>query len=324
MAATVKEHLDGAVFGRAIHVGSAAWADAIPVAEYRSAMIVPADKGVPTAAREYRRRRADPDLVRRYPAIGDYRRTVGLVGASRIGRRVLELPQPFDRGCSSAIRSSPSTRRRRPAPGARPTGLAELFAVGDLVSPYARRPRWRAGWWMPACRPGCRTAPRCSTRHTAHGTRHTAHGTRHTAHGTRHTAHGALADRDALAVELRTGPIRAVLGVTEPEITDAAPSLRDLPDVVLTPHIAESLGGELTRLGTTAVDEVLRGPQGCPSSTRWSRTRCPYRPDPRPVGAPVHAPQRVRCRRSGGPAARAGPCVRRPTRTSSHKEIDTS
>ncbi|MEV0905437.1 NAD(P)-dependent oxidoreductase [Streptomyces hokutonensis] len=97
---------------------------------------------------------------------------------------------------------------------------------------------------MPACRPGCRTAPRCPTRHTAHGTRHTARGT--------------LADRDALAVELRTGPIRAVLDVTEPEIADAAPSLRDLPDVVLTPHIAarsaESTRGWAPRRG--------RGPAG--------------------------------------------------------------
>ena len=49
------------------------------------------------------------------------------------------------------------------------------------------------------------------------------------------TARGALADRDALAVEPRTGP-----------------------NAVLTPHIAGSRGGELARLGAAAVDEVLR------------------------------------------------------------------
>ncbi|MEV0905436.1 hypothetical protein [Streptomyces hokutonensis] len=125
MAAKAKEHLDGAVLGRAIHVGSAAQADAIPVAEYKPAMIVPADKGVPTAVREYRRRRADPDLVRRYPAICDYRRTVGPVGVSRIVRQVLELPQPFD---LEALLGDPFVTADEAAPS-RP------------VSPYARRPR---------------------------------------------------------------------------------------------------------------------------------------------------------------------------------------
>ena len=55
-------------------------------------MNVPTDKSVPTAAREYRRRRPEPDLVRVYPAIGDNRRTADLVSASRIVRRGLELP----------------------------------------------------------------------------------------------------------------------------------------------------------------------------------------------------------------------------------------
>lgn len=92
VAGTVKEHLDCAARERGILAGSAAWADAIPVAASTPAM--QADKGVPAAARESRRRHADPDLVHRYPAtaIGDYRRTADLVGASRIGRRVLELP----------------------------------------------------------------------------------------------------------------------------------------------------------------------------------------------------------------------------------------
>lgn len=89
-AGTVKEHPDRAVQERGIVAGSAAWADVIPVAEYTLA--TQADKGVPAEARESRRRRADSDLVRRQPAIGDCRRPADLVGASRIGRRVLELP----------------------------------------------------------------------------------------------------------------------------------------------------------------------------------------------------------------------------------------
>ncbi|MDV7224099.1 hydroxyacid dehydrogenase, partial [Streptomyces prunicolor] len=57
----VDEHLDGAAFERGIQVGSAARAVAIPVAECTSAMILPATKGVPTAAREDQQwRRAAP------------------------------------------------------------------------------------------------------------------------------------------------------------------------------------------------------------------------------------------------------------------------
>jgi len=102
-------------------------------------MIVPTDKGVPTAAREYRRRRPEPDLVRVYPAIGDNRRTADLVSASRIGRRGLELPQPFD---LEVLLGDPCvTVDEAAAPGVRRVGLAESFTVGDLVPPYVRRPR---------------------------------------------------------------------------------------------------------------------------------------------------------------------------------------
>jgi phosphoglycerate dehydrogenase-like enzyme len=92
----VDEHLDGAAFERGIQVGSAARAVAIPVAECTPAMILPATKGVPTAAREdHQWRRADPNPVRWHPAIADHRRTVGPVGASRTGRRVQDPPRPL-------------------------------------------------------------------------------------------------------------------------------------------------------------------------------------------------------------------------------------
>ncbi|MFD4503566.1 hydroxyacid dehydrogenase [Streptomyces sp. NPDC058457] len=238
-AGTVKEHLDRAVFERGIMVGSAAWANAIPVAEYTLAMILLANKGVPAAAREYRRRRADPDLTRRYPAIGNYRRTVGLVGASRIGRRVLELLQPFD---LEVLLSDPFvTADEATALGARPAGLPELFAACDLVSlhaPSVEATRGMVDARLLASMPDGATLL--------------------------NTARGALVDQDALTAELRTGRIRAVLDVTEPEITDAASPLWDLPNVVLTPHIAGSLGGELARLGAAAVDEVLRVAAGLP------------------------------------------------------------
>ncbi|MEV0186273.1 hydroxyacid dehydrogenase [Streptomyces sp. NPDC050625] len=238
-AGTVKEHLDRAVFERGIAVGSAAWANAIPVAEYTLAMILLANKGVPTAVREYRERRADLDLARRYAVIGNYRRRVGLVGASQIGRRVLELLRPFD---LEVLLTDPFvTVDEAAALGTRLVGLPELFATSDLVSlhvPSVEATRGMVDARLLASMPDGATLL--------------------------NTARGALVDQDALTAQLRTGRIRAVLDVTEPEVTDAASPLWDLPNVVLTPHIAGSLGGELARLGAAAVAEVLRVAAGLP------------------------------------------------------------
>jgi phosphoglycerate dehydrogenase-like enzyme len=70
------------------------------------------------------------------------------------------------------------------------------------------------------------------------------------------TSRGALVDPDALTDELRSRRLNAVLDVTEPEPLPAGDPLYNLPNVVLTPHIAGSLGNELERLGRTVVEEL--------------------------------------------------------------------
>ncbi len=93
-AGTVKWQVTDAVWERDIVVTSAAAANAVPVAEYTVAMVLLANKGVllfrewlrdPTAAVPL-----DPSTV------GNYRRRVGLVGASLVGRHVIELLAPYD------------------------------------------------------------------------------------------------------------------------------------------------------------------------------------------------------------------------------------
>src|SRR3954447_22204352 len=95
-AGGVKGHVTDACWERGILVSTAADANAVPVAEYTLAMILLANKGVHRAAREYARRRGAMDLVAELPGVGNYRRTVGIVGASRIGRCVIALLGPFD------------------------------------------------------------------------------------------------------------------------------------------------------------------------------------------------------------------------------------
>ncbi|RCG22856.1 hydroxyacid dehydrogenase [Sphaerisporangium album] len=238
-AGTVKHHVGPAVFARGVPVSSAVEANAVPVAEYTVAMILLAGKAVPALVREYRARRGPIDLIGEYPGIGNHGRTVGLVGASRIGRRVVELLRPFD---LEVLVSDPYLDEAGAAAlGVRKAGLDELFAACDIVSLHA--PATEA------------TRGMVTARHLA---------SMRDGATLINTARGSLVDQDALVAELVTGRVSAVLDVTEPEITPPDSPLWDLPNVVLTPHIAGSLGNELVRMGSQALDEVFRALAGEP------------------------------------------------------------
>jgi phosphoglycerate dehydrogenase-like enzyme len=238
-AGSVKGHVTAACWERGIVVSTAASANALPVAEYTLAAILFAAKGVRQAERAYRSRRAVVDLVAEYPWIGTYHRTVGIVGASRIGRRVLELLRPFDLVLSiyDPYLSAPEAA----ALGARLVGLDELLAGCDVVSLHA------------PLLPG--------TRHLVDA----AGLARMPDHATLiNTARGGLVDQEALVAELVAGRINAVIDVTEPEVLPPDSPLFDLPNVMLTPHMAGAQGNELHRLGAAAVDEVRRYVAGVP------------------------------------------------------------
>ena len=78
------------------------------------------------------------------------------------------------------------------------------------------------------------------------------------------TARGSLIDQPALEAELISGRLSAVLDVTTPDTLPATSPLYDLPNVLLTPHIAGALGGERERLGALVVAEIERFVRGQP------------------------------------------------------------
>jgi len=78
------------------------------------------------------------------------------------------------------------------------------------------------------------------------------------------TARGALVDHEALAEELVSGRIDAVIDTTEPEILPADSPLWGLPNLFLTPHIAGSQGAETRRMMDLALDELERFVSGLP------------------------------------------------------------
>lgn len=238
-AGSVKSYVTQACYDRGIVVSSAAAANALPVAEYTLATILLAGKRVLECAAAFRAARADVRPAELFPDMGNYRRTVGIVGASRIGRRVIELLQPFD---MDVMVYDPYVSVDEAALlGARQVDLDTLARSSDVVSIHAPNlPETRHLFdarRLALLPDGCNLI---------------------------NTARGALIDTDALVGELGTGRIHAVLDVTDPEPLPSESPLWDLPNVLLTPHVAGSLGNELERMVDSAVTEVERYAKGLP------------------------------------------------------------
>lgn len=233
-AGSVKMIVTEACWRRGILVSSAAAANAEPVAEFTLAAILFSGKRVVDIARAYQAEREPVDWHLRYPGLGNYRRTVGVVGASRIGRRVIELLRPF---ALDVLVSDPYLAQD--LPGARLVELPELLAASDIVTLHA-----------PALP---------ETRHLLDARRLA---TLRDGATLINTARSALVDQQALTAELVSGRLYAVLDHTDPEVLPAASPLYELPNVLVTPHIAGSLGGELPRMAHLALDELERHARG--------------------------------------------------------------
>ena len=158
---------------------------------------------------------------------------IGLVGASTVGRLVIERLASLD--VTVAVSDPYLDDHDAAALGVERMELDALCAWADVVSVHApelpstrhiigaaRLARMRDGAWLI------------------------------------NTARGSIVDTDALTRECVSGRLCAFIDTPDPEPLPAESPLYDLPNVVLTPHIAGSLGREVSRLGEVAVAEVRR------------------------------------------------------------------
>ncbi|WP_425576363.1 hydroxyacid dehydrogenase [Streptomyces glaucosporus] len=239
-AGSVRHHVGDAVFDRGLLVTTAADANAEPVAHYTLAAILWAFKKVPFLAADARGFRDDWSYRERHGEPSGRDRTVVLVGFSRVGRRVARLLTGL--------------------------GLARVLVVDPVADPGAIR---RAGAEHATLERALPEADVLSLHAPSlPGTRHMIGAAELAALPPGavlvNTARGALVDTAALERACAGRELYAILDVTDPEPLPASSPLYDLPNVVITPHVAGSLGAETRRMAAAALEELERYAAGLP------------------------------------------------------------
>ena len=238
MGGSVKGFVDEDVWRRGIKVTNAVEANAQPVAEFTIAAILMANKRTLALNRLYTQHRANKaPWTDEVPNAGNYKKAVGIIGASHVGRKVLELLKPYDyRVLLYDPFVSPLQARDMKA---NKVGLSELLSQSDVVSLHA---------------------PLLDDTKDMLGERELA--LLKDGATLINTARGSLIDEDALTNELTTGRLYAWLDTTEPEVLPPDSPLFELPNVFLTPHIAGSIGSEVQRLADQVISEIERFARG--------------------------------------------------------------
>jgi phosphoglycerate dehydrogenase-like enzyme len=237
-AGSVRAHVGQAVFDRGILVTTAADANAQPVARYTLAAILWAAKQVPFLAAGGQRHRDDWDDRQGRGELGGTP-TVVLVGFSRVGRRVARLLQLV--GINGVLVVDPFADPAAVADtGAELVTLQEALPRADVLSLHAPD--------LPTTRHMIGDAELATLPPGATLV---------------NTARGRLVDHAALEQACRAG-LYAILDVTDPEPLPLTSVLYELPNVMITPHVAGALGAETRLLTASALTELERYAAGLP------------------------------------------------------------
>jgi phosphoglycerate dehydrogenase-like enzyme len=240
---SVRYFVTEALWRRGVRLTTAQAMNAIPVAEYTVSALLLGLKRFWHYARVTRESRDFP--VER-PMPGALGTVVGLVSYGTIARLVREKLRGLDVGVVvyDPFLSDDEARRE----SVRKVGLDDLFAMADAVSLHTPHLPETAGMitgrHFELMKPGAFFL---------------------------NTARGEVVDESGMIAVLRRRPdLQVVLDVTSPEPPAPDSPLYSLPNVVVTPHIAGSVGHECQRMGHAMVDEFERFAAGQP--LRWEIT----------------------------------------------------
>jgi len=244
-AGSIRYFTPEAFWRRNITITSAYVANSIPVAEYAVGAILLSLKHFWRYAVLTRRSEGWGTPARKVP--GCFRSIVGLISLGMIARRTLELLQPYD--IRRMVYSSSLSQKEAAKMNFECATLDEIFRQADVVSLH--------------------TPDLPSTRGMING-RHFA--SMKEGATFLNTARGAVVNEPEMIEVLRQRPdLTAVLDVTHPEPPESNSPLLTLPNVVLTPHIAGSMGPECNRLGHYMLEEFQRYLAGEPLKWQISR-----------------------------------------------------
>ena len=233
MGSSVKRFVSDAFWARGVHLTSAGIALARSVAETTLGLMLVGQKRIWPLGQLVRDGGwRDSPVWDRWFSQELFRKQVGIIGASNVGRYVIELLQPYD---ATILLYDPFVTAEEAAElGVIKLELDELLERADVVSLHA-----------PA-------NPQTHHMLDAGGLARMKDDAL-----VINTARGSLIDEQALIAELSKGRFFAFLDVTDPEPPAADSPLRTLPNVVVTPHIAGCIEN-CNQLGELAVDELRR------------------------------------------------------------------
>lgn len=214
-----------------VAASTSGYANSIPVAEFTLALIILSGKQALASATRYQHLQDRYDGPPPERQGGNYQRTIGIVGASRVGRLLIErLHLSTFRILVHDPYLDPDQAKSL---GVEAVSLDDLLTRADVISLH-----------VPVLPSTTGLIGRRELQLIGDGAVFI------------NTSRGAIVDQDALVDELRTGRFSAYLDTTDPEILPAGHPLYTLPNVFLTPHIAGSTGNELLRLGANVIAET--------------------------------------------------------------------
>lgn len=230
MGGSVKKLVSPALWDRGIKVFSARPALAKDVAETTLGLMIVGMKRIFPLANHVRAGgwRDSPY----WPSRELHRSTVGIVGASEVGRHVMTLLKPFD---AKVLLYDPYVSSAQcEALGARKVSLEEMARESDILSLHApllpATEKMISGDILKRLKDECVVI---------------------------NTARGGLIDEAALVAELSKGRLFAFLDVTEPEPPALDSPLRSLENAVVMPHLAGCIS-DCGNMSILAVEELRR------------------------------------------------------------------
>ncbi|MBI1337942.1 MAG: glycerate dehydrogenase [Phycisphaera sp.] len=245
-AGSVKKLVSDAMWDRGVRITSAYSMNAVPVSEYTLGTILLSLKHFWRMSKQAHLKDRFKDRNR---IQGGYRSVVGLISLGQIGRRVCRLLAGFD---MKVIAYDPFILPDDAgALGVELRTLEEVFAESDVVSLHTP--------WLKE------TEGMVTGQHFASMKPYATF---------INTSRGAVVRENELIEVARQRPdLQFILDVTYPEPPVPGSPLVDLPNVLLTPHIAGAINGECRRMGRFMVDELKRYLAGQTMQSEITRER---------------------------------------------------